>query len=396
MSANFKIRCAHLPSDNSCIVKFKKRASREQFKRLSFLRANKIDGENMNLKILAFLSFVALNLGASEVSLRQMAAQMIMIGFNGVSAKEASVRAMLSDAGYGRFGGVILLGRNIQNKAQLSALTSAIKSKQPKILIAIDEEGGQISRLKDASFGANYPSALDVATSLDIAQTSELYANMAKNLRECGVNLDFAPVIDLHDDASPIIGAKERAFSPNASKVTFYAGIFVDAFKKERVITTLKHFPGHGGSAQDSHKDKSTVELSKEALTPYKQMIAAGRAQLIMVGHLYIKDVDEQNPASLSHKAISRLLREGLGYEGAVISDDMMMKGSGDDPLSEKVVKFINAGGDILLFNEFKIGNQRTADIVTQYILDAVAQGKISKERIKQSYERIEALKALL
>ena len=74
----------------------------------------------------------------------------------------------------------------------------------------------------------------------------------------------------------------------------------------------------------------------------------------------------------------------------------MMMKGSGDEPLSEKVVKFINAGGDILLFNEFKIGNQRTADIVTQYILDAVAQGKISKERIKQSYERIEALKALL
>lgn len=350
----------------------------------------------MNLKILAFLSFAALNLGASEVSLRQMAAQMIMVGFNGASAKEASVRAMLSDAGYGRFGGVILLGRNIQNKAQLSALTSAIKSKQPKILIAIDEEGGQISRLKDASFGANYPSALDVATSLDIAQTGELYANMAKNLRECGVNLNFAPVIDLHDDASPIIGAKERAFSPNASKVTFYAGIFVDAFKKERVITTLKHFPGHGSSAQDSHKDKSTVELSKEALTPYKQMIAAGRAQLIMVGHLYIKDVDEQNPASLSHKAISRLLREGLGYEGAVISDDMMMKGSGDEPLSEKVVKFINAGGDILLFNEFKIGNQRTADIVTQYILDAVAQGKISKERIKQSYERIEALKALL
>ena len=136
--------------------------------------------------------------------------------------------------------------------------------------------------------------------------------------------------------------------------------------------------------------------LSKDALLPYKDAISTGRAQIIMVGHLFVKGIDEDNPATLSKKIITDLLRNELKFNGVVISDDMLMKGVGDEALAQKVVKFINAGGDILLFSEFKINNQRTADLVTQIIVDAVNEKKISKERIDVSYKRIMALKAKL
>ena len=115
-----------------------------------------------------------------------------------------------------------------------------------------------------------------------------------------------------------------------------------------------------------------------------------------MVGHLFVNGIDEDNPATLSKKIITDLLRNELKFNGVVISDDMLMKGVGDETLAQKVVKFINAGGDILLFSEFKINNQRTADLITQIIIDAVNEKKISKERIDASYKRIMALKAKL
>ena len=329
-------------------------------------------------------------LNGAEVSLRAKVSQMIMVGFNGAGTKDAAFRAMLSDAWYERFGGVMLLGRNITSKAQLKASIKAIKEKSPKIFIAIDEEGGNVSRMKDKSFDGPYPSAYDVASTLDIKSAYDLY------LKECGININFAPVVDLHDENSPIIAAKQRAFSEYASKVVIYADAFMDAFKEQGVITTLKHFPGHGSSKEDSHKNKSEVTLSKDALLPYKDAISTGRAQIIMVGHLFVKGIDEENPATLSKKIITDLLRNELKFNGVVISDDMMMKGVGDEALAQKVVKFINAGGDILLFSEFKINNQRTADLVTQIIIDAVNEKKISKERIDASYKRIMALKAKL
>ncbi|WXG20182.1 glycoside hydrolase family 3 N-terminal domain-containing protein [Campylobacter concisus] len=186
-------------------------------------------------------------------------------------------------------------------------------------------------------------------------------------------------MVDLHDENSPIIAAKQRAFSEYASKVVIYADAFMDAFKEQGILTTLKHFPGHGSSKEDSHKNKSEVTLSKDALLPYKDAISTGRAQIIMVGHLFVKGIDEDNPATLSKKIITDLLRNELKFNGVVISDDMLMKGVGDEALAQKVVKFINAGGDILLFSEFKINNQRTADLITQIIIDAVNEKRSAK-----------------
>ncbi|MDL0088358.1 glycoside hydrolase family 3 N-terminal domain-containing protein [Campylobacter gastrosuis] len=338
-----------------------------------------------------FFLLICLNLSAKEPNLREQIGQMIMVGFNGLSTNDVGVRAMLSDLGYSRFGGVMLLGRNITNKKSLINLTNEIKKRQKNVLIAIDEEGGYVSRLKDASFQANYASAYDVGVSFDINMATNLYAKMAKNLKECGINVNFAPVVDLHFKASPIIGAKKRAYSQNPQKVALYAEIFMNELEKQGVFSVLKHFPGQGEAKQDSHKDKTYANLTKEGLLPFSKLI--NRAKMVMVGHIFVQNLDEKNPATLSEIVINRLLRQKLGFNGVVISDDMLMRGVGDLPLKEQIIKFINAGGDILLFSEFKIGEKRTADVVYEAINEAINEKKISKERINQSYKRVLKLK---
>ncbi|MGG7048062.1 MULTISPECIES: glycoside hydrolase family 3 N-terminal domain-containing protein [unclassified Campylobacter] len=346
------------------------------------------------IKILIFSLFMCLNLSAAEPTLRAMVAQMVMVGFNGSSLNETSVKVMISDAGYSRFGGVMLLGRNIKDKAGLKALTLAIKNKAPNLFIAIDEEGGKVSRL--GGLGVKFISAKEVGETLDIKQAHELYLKMGKILKELGINMNFAPVVDLHSDASPIIGKKERAFSANGAKVSLYANTFIDAMGANGIISVMKHFPGHGNSESDSHKDKSVVKLTRDALLPYRDAISQGRALAIMSGHLYVSNLDDKNPATLSHITINSLLRTELGFGGVVISDDMLMKGVGTEPLKEKIFKFINAGGDILLFSEFNLDGRKSAELVKQHIIDLVNEKRISKERIETSYKRIMSLKKLI
>lgn len=344
-------------------------------------------------KILALLLFAGLNLCAAEPTIRSMATQMVMVGFNGSSLSEASVKAVVSDAGYHRFGGVMLLGRNIKDKTSLKSITSALRAKNPKILISIDEEGGQVSRLKN--LGYEFMSAHDIANSLDIERARGEFAKIAKALNEYSINVNFAPVVDLHDPNSPIIAAKKRAFSSSGAKVSLYAGIFMDAMRERGVISVMKHFPGHGGSHQDSHKDRSVVKLTRDALMPYRDLVR-NDGVMVMSGHLYVSNIDESNPASLSSTITTSLLRTELGFSGVVISDDMLMGGITHIPLKERILRFINAGGDILLFSEFNLDGRKTAELVTQHIVDLVNEKRLSKERIEASYKRIMKLKEMI
>lgn len=343
------------------------------------------------LKFIFLTTLLIINLNAKEPSLRSMASQMVMVGFNGSSVNDASVRAMLSDASYARFGGVVLFGRNIKDKDSLKKITKTLKEKAPKIFIAIDEEGGKVSRLE--SLGFKFDSAKSIADNLDIDKTKKLYNLMSSTLKDFGINMNFAPVVDLHDDNSPIIGKKERAFSSNGIKVSIYARVFMDAMQENNIISVIKHFPGHGASRQDSHKDKSMVILTHDAIFPYKDIVSRSKAKAIMVGHLYVQNIDNKNPATLSDVIINQMLRKELGFNGVIISDDMLMKGVGNESLKQKIVKFINAGGDILLFSDFNIDGRKTAELVVQHIVDAVNDGRIGKDRLKISYERIIKLK---
>lgn len=341
--------------------------------------------------IVAFFFVFSLNLYAREPSLREQISQMIMVGFDGSSTKDVGVRAMLSDLYYSRFGGVVLFGRNVKNKEQLKQLTSDIKSRQDRVFIAIDEEGGSVSRLKDFSFNANYASAYDVGVKFDINDAKKMYKDMALNLNDLGINLNFAPVVDLHSSSSPIIGGKKRAYSSSPQKVAIYAEVFMNELHKNGIFSVLKHFPGHGNSMQDSHNEKAYTKLTRDMILPYQKLLKD--AKMVMVGHIFVTNLDEKNPATLSNIVINRLLRDELGFNGVVISDDMLMSGVGNGSLKDNIIKFINSGGDILLFSEFKIDKKRIADLVYECIVEAINDKSITKERINLSYKRVMRLK---
>nr|WP_314399503.1 glycoside hydrolase family 3 N-terminal domain-containing protein [uncultured Campylobacter sp.] len=325
-------------------------------------------------------------------TLRKMIAQMIMVGFNGSDPKTA--KEAVSEAKYQRFGGVMMLGKNISDKKNLKALTSAFKEAQEGIFIAIDEEGGRVTRFKDKEGFETFISSQKVAKTLDLAAAGELYGKMAQQLKDVGVNVNFAPVVDVLNPKSAIIGSRGRAFSADIDEVSLYASEFMRASQARGVIAAMKHFPGHGNVEADSHTAKVVIEnFDYGELKPYFDAIRKNEAKMIMVGHIYLMQRDSELPASLSPAVIDGLLRGELKFDGVVISDDMLMGGLKDFTLQEKVINFINAGGDVMLFSDYKIEGRRTAELVTQLVVDAVGAKQIPKERIEEAYERIMKLK---
>ena len=326
-------------------------------------------------------------------TLRKMIAQMIIVGFNGSDPKTA--KEAVSEAKYQRFGGVMLLGKNISDKKNLMALTSAFKEAQEGIFIAIDEEGGLVTRFKDKEGFETFISAQKVAKTLDLGAAGELYGKMAQQLKDVGVNVNFAPVADVLNPKSTIIGSRGRAFSTDIDEVSLYASEFMRASQSRGVIASMKHFPGHGNVEADSHTAKVVIEnFDYDELKPYFDAVRKNEAKMIMVGHIYLMQRDTELPASLSPAIIDGLLRGELKFDGVVISDDMLMGGLKDFTLQEKVINFINAGGDVMLFSDYKIDGRRTAELVTQLVVDAVGAKQIPKERIEESYERIMKLKS--
>ena len=325
-------------------------------------------------------------------TLRKMIAQMIMVGFNGSDPKTA--KEAVSEAKYQRFGGVMMLGKNISDKKNLTALTVAFKEAQEGIFIAIDEEGGRVTRFKDKEGFETFISAQKVAKTLDLGAAGELYGKMAQQLKDVGVNVNFAPVVDVLNPKSTIIGSRGRAFSADIDEVSLYASEFMKASQARGVIAAMKHFPGHGNVEADSHTAKVVIEnFDYGELKPYFDAVRKNETKMIMVGHIYLMQRDSELPASLSPAIIDGLLRGELKFDGVVISDDMLMGGLKDFTLQEKVINFINAGGDVMLFSDYKIDGRRTAELVTQLVVDAVGAKQIPKERIEESYERIIKLK---
>nr|WP_314734523.1 glycoside hydrolase family 3 N-terminal domain-containing protein [uncultured Campylobacter sp.] len=326
-------------------------------------------------------------------TLRKMIAQMIIVGFNGSDPKTA--KEAVSEAKYQRFGGVMMLSKNISDKKNLTALTSAFKEAQEGIFIAIDEEGGLVTRFKDKEGFETFISAQKVAKTLDLGAAGELYGKMAQQLKDVGVNVNFAPVADVLNPKSTIIGSRGRAFSTDIDEVSLYASEFMRASQARGVIAAMKHFPGHGNVEADSHTAKVVIEkFDYTELKPYFDAVRKNEAKMIMVGHIYLMQRDTELPASLSPAIIDGLLRGELKFDGVVISDDMLMGGLKDFTLQEKVINFINAGGDVMLFSDYKIDGRRTAELVTQLVVDAVGAKQIPKERIEESYERIMKLKS--
>lgn len=287
---------------------------------------------------------------------------------------------------------------NIVSPAQLQILTYSLQSASPTpLLIAVDQEGGKVSRLKAKAGFPTTTSFAQLGQWNDLTITRQRSDDIAKTLHRYGINFNFSPVVDLNSNPkNPVIGSLGRSFSADPAIVTAHAGQIVAAHRSYGIATCLKHFPGHGSSRTDSHR--GFVDISetweKSELLPFANLVKAGLADAIMTGHVYNARLDTKLPATLSYPIITRLLREEIEYDGVVISDDLMMDAIRQHySFAESVELAINAGVDILLI--CSSDDALVGDTVS-LIYDLVQKGRISEQRIDQAYQRINRLKSKL
>lgn len=287
-------------------------------------------------------------------------------------------------------GGVIFFTKDIHSEAQIKEDIKALKEKAliPPF-ISIDQEGGRVERteaLKPKRLSARY--AYEKGEAFLANQCEEI----SKELYEWGFNLNFAPCIDVNTNPNnPIIG--ERAFSNNNDEVIKGMKIFLEASRKNSIIPCVKHYPGHGGADKDSHLtlpqiDLSLEEMEKIHIKPFKSAIEEN-IEMIMAAHLHCTCFDKKVvPSSLSQNAIN-YLRNNLGYNGVIISDDMVMKGVQDYGSLEAVIMGINAGLDMFIFRNSDI---KTLELI-EHLIKVAEKDNILKQKIQTSYNRIIALK---
>ena len=322
---------------------------------------------------------------------------MMVVAFDGYDVASAT---QVSDAiRRGMLGGVVLFydePRNISSPGQLAALTSGLQalSPGPPIIICCDEEGGAVARLDPRG---GFPSTVSERAMAAAGQTTHAADAMARTLRAAGVNIDLAPVVDTNvNPSNPIVGALGRSFSPDPQAVSTNALQFVDAMHAQGILCTLKHFPGHGSSTSDSHLGFVDVTnlWSRDELIPFRAVIDAGKADLVLTAHIFNRNLDPKYPATLSHATVTGLLREELGYSGVVMTDSMTMHAITDNyGFSQSIELAINAGVDIISYSEALASGQPAADAIRGIIADAVTAGRIPLERVQESYARVMALR---
>jgi beta-N-acetylhexosaminidase len=344
----------------------------------------------------------------TEPPLDEKIGQLLLVGFRGQTLEQAPT--LVKDIQKRHLGGVILFdvdvqlgqaGRNIATPAQLQQLTTNLQAlSDSPLLIAVDQEGGRIARLKPAQGFPVTPSHRQLGEQEDLHQTLEQSKELANTLEAMGFNLNLAPVVDLCSNPdNPVIAKLDRCFSAKPDKVSEQAAAYIAGHHQTCVLTCLKHFPGHGSSATDSHQGFTdiTATWSEDELIPYRDLIEHGRVDAIMTAHVFNSRLDARDPATLSKPIISGLLRGVLGYEGVVISDDLQMKAISDHyGLETAIEKALNAGVDMLVFGNNLSYNEHCVEQAVDMIRRLVKQGRISEERINESWQRVTMLKRRL
>lgn len=343
-----------------------------------------------------------------EPSLEEVAGELLILGFAGtVLTPDNPIVADIRDR---HVGGVVLFTtaladqnglRNVESPEQVRALCADLQETagDRTLLIAVDQEGGLVARLGPEHGFPATRSAAELGATGDPEVTRAAAAQIAETLVANGFNLNFAPVVDVNvNPDNPVIGAVDRSFSSDPAVVTAHAEAFIEAHRAEGVLTSLKHFPGHGSSKADSHLGfvDVTSTWSRAELEPFRALIAGRLADTVMVAHVFNANLDPEVPASLSPKVIEGLLRGELGFTGPVVSDDMQMGAITQHySFEDSIRRALLAGNDLLVFGNNTVNP--VADLgarAHQTILDLVRAGDVPEERVRAAYERIRTLKA--
>lgn len=324
----------------------------------------------------------------ASVSVREMVGQMFVVGMAGTEP-DYYIEKMVRER---NIGGVLLFGYNMKSEAQTLALTKSLQelslATEPSIplFVAVDQEGGEVS---SAPWVTPQPAAADLGARGDSREVRGVAEQMGLELRQAGVNTDFAPVVDTGFGAA--IGS--RSFGEDPELVSRLGAAAVSGFQDAGVVSSAKHFPNHGVAKTDSHTSLPVVEHDLQTvesydLPPFRAAVQAG-VPMVMVGHLMYPTIDPELPASLSPKAIG-MLREDLGFDGIVVTDDLAMVGaSGGGAPAQAAVDAVKAGADLLLISS---PPQQQADAY-EAVVRAVESGEIPRKQVEASFRRIEKVK---
>ncbi|PTX90999.1 glycoside hydrolase family 3 protein [Opitutus sp. ER46] len=342
------------------------------------------------------------------LTLRQKIAQLLNVGFRGATPAECEIA--LRDVRQHGVGGIILFDqemteatrgrRNIVSPAQVKELVAHLQAHAVvPLLVSIDQEGGRVNRLKPAYGFPETVSHEELGRAGEDAAYRQGEA-IATTLASVGINLNLAPVVDLDANPdNPIIKGKGRSFAADPEAVGRLASAYVRGHHARGVLTCAKHFPGHGSAAGDTHLGLVDVTQTwrEQELIPFQRLIQAGLCDSIMSAHVFNAKLDPERPATLSRAVITGILREKLGFQGVVTSDDMEMKAiSSHYGLEKAVPAAIEAGIDVLCFGNNMSYDSDIAPRAIEILARAVESGRIPESRIDQSVARVLALKARL
>ncbi|MFT3845135.1 MAG: glycoside hydrolase family 3 N-terminal domain-containing protein [Lacibacter sp.] len=327
--------------------------------------------------------------------------QLIIFGFygTGINKNDLVYKAVQE----GKVGSILLYARNVSlvnTAARLKEMISEFQMAAPiPLFISIDQEGGKVNRLKPELGFPFMPSAQWLGT-MNNTDSTKFYADtLAFTIAQLGINLNYAPVLDIYNPKCPVLGARERCFSADPNVITTQAITFINSHHSFGVKTVVKHFPGHGNSLADTHLGVADVTKTWQPaeLSPYKNIFETGNADAVMTAHIVNGQLDPSLlPATLSKKIITGLLRDSLHFSGVIFSDDMQMKAISEQySLEQSVFLALDAGVDVLMFSNNIPGvkDYEPANIHA-IIKKLVLNGKISSEQIDASFKRVMALKS--
>jgi len=325
----------------------------------------------------------------ASMSTREKVGQLLFVGFGGYEVDSGGAIERLVKGK--EVGGIALFSRNIRSISQVARFTAQLRALLPKVppFIAVDQEGGNVVRLREPA--TVLPSNMALGAANDFALTTRAADAMGHDLWLLGFNMNLAPVLDVNSNPhNPVIGI--RSFGENPYRVGNHGAAFVQGLQGAGVSGVAKHFPGHGDTGSDSHYAMPSLPHDRERLlslelVPFQRAIEAG-LDAVMTAHISLPAIEGEEgvPATVSHKVLTGLLRETLGFEGIILTDGLEMKGIVDAYGSgPAAVKAIQAGADMVLI----LWTKERKEEVHRALLSAVAQGSISSARLDQSVRRI-------
>ncbi|MET8974472.1 glycoside hydrolase family 3 protein [Streptomyces sp. NPDC004539] len=325
----------------------------------------------------------------AETTVARDALAVLQPGFTGTTAPDWLLRRL--DEGLASVG---LFARNIEDPGQLAGLTARLREVRPDVLVAIDEEGGDVTRL-EARRGSSFPGNLALGVVDDVELTRSVAAELGRRLAACGVNLDWAPSADVNTDpGNPVIGV--RSFGAGPGLVARHTAAYVAGLQSAGVAACTKHFPGHGDTSVDSHESLPRVDvpydtLAARDLPPFRAAIAAG-TRAIMTAHILTPALDPARPATLSRPVLTGLLRRDLGYDGLIITDGMEMRAIADTYGIERgTVLAIASGADAICVGG-GLDDDGTVRRLRDALTDAVHSGELPEERLAEAADRVRTL----